>query len=64
MSLPDGYSFFSFRDNEPFFSNSSCDDCDSGLGGNRYDVVCRETSDPKSAIVYLELCEDCFLKQF
>lgn len=40
---------------EAFFSWSSCDNCNSDLGGNRY--IGHEIVDGE--IVHVEICEDC-----
>ena len=45
---------------EPSFSWSSCECCSSGLGGDRYDITCRE-GDRTGEIVELEVCTDCFV---
>ena len=45
--------------NEPFFSWSSCENCNDHLGGNRYAVIYRETL--YGEILHADICEDCFI---
>jgi len=61
-SLLEGLSFFSPVENsEPYFDKSSCDACNSSLGGNRYDVNCR-LNGASGEIITIAVCEDCFVE--
>ncbi len=67
----EGLSFFSPKQNEAgnteaYFSRSSCDTCNTTLGGDRYEVVCH-SSEPlggtaKHSLIELECCIDCYLE--
>ena len=48
----------------PHFRNGFygvCDACDTGLGGDFYDVQC---SDDTGEIETIEVCRDCYLEMF
>ncbi|MGB2826182.1 MAG: hypothetical protein WBC49_06060 [Thermoplasmata archaeon] len=45
--------------NEPFFSKGQCDECDTRLGGNRYDIIYREQLDGE--VLEATVCEDCYI---
>lgn len=44
---------------EPYFSYCDCDNCNTNLGGNRYDVTYRESLNGE--LYEATLCEDCFI---
>ena len=46
---------------EPHFSwfRAGCDGCGPCLGGNCYDVKCRDANDD---IIEISVCEDCFVE--
>lgn len=45
---------------EAHFSWSSCENCGDDLGGNRYDVIYRETL--RGELCEAEVCESCYIK--
>ena len=54
---------------EAFFSWRSCDLCQSGLGGDRYDIEAYETleeaqTDKVNNKYELEVCVDCYMRLF
>ena len=44
---------------EPYFSWGGCDDCDTRLGGDRYDIVYRETLDGE--LLDATVCVECYV---
>ena len=54
--MNDMYTDFIYKENEHYFSSSSCDLCQSSLGGDRYDYI---ALDADKEIVELSICVDC-----
>ena len=44
---------------DPYFSWQPCDNCNSKLGGTRYDIIYREKLNGE--ILEASVCEDCFI---
>lgn len=44
---------------DPFFSWQACEECGNTVGGDRYEIVYRET--PKGDLFSAEVCEDCMI---
>lgn len=47
-------------DPEPYFSWQPCENCGDPFGGNRYDIIYRETLDGE--ILEASVCEECYMR--